>query len=360
MLFCQMMLFKDDLEEDDSPILQPGYILAIQVTAGITSILSTLGASLIIFTYIAFRNLRTTARQLLVSISIADIIVAISHFVGLFANFKRFIYQYNNETWNTSTTDPLCITQAAFSMFGTLASFLLSLAIGVYLVGILVWKKPRIWKRLVPIFYYICWGIPAIMVLPNVIGHYYGFADIGWCYIAKNSLPSSKYESYLLAEYLSYDIWVYLVFIALPVLYITAFVYIRCKKKKNSSYEPLSVLHTPQEVYSGYNENDPYTNLGNNGAPPLAILGGIGDNAQGLVNAILFCVFTKQARQQLFSRQSYLNMCKCRHNSREPEYQTPFDESNRESEYQTTPEESTELNIDRQFYDNAYGVIVNT
>lgn len=26
-------------------------------------------------------------------------------------------------------------------------------------------------------------------------------------------------------------------------------------------------------VYSGYNENDPYTNLGNNGAPPLAILG---------------------------------------------------------------------------------------
>lgn len=53
-------------------------------------------------------------------------------------------------------------------------------------------------------------------------------------------------------------------------------------------------------------------------------------------------------------------MCKCRHNSREPEYQTPFDESNRESEYQTTPEESTELNIDRQFYDNAYGVIVNT
>ena len=70
------------------------------------------------------------------------------------------------------------------------------------------------------------------MVLPNVIGHYYGFADIGeqpidiminnysfigWCYIAKVGVPSSKYESYLLAEYLSYEIWVYLVFIALPL-----------------------------------------------------------------------------------------------------------------------------------------------
>ncbi len=238
-------MFKDEQEEED--FTQPAYILAIKVTAGVTSILSTLGAFLIIFTYISFRNLRTTARQLLVSISIADIIVAISHFVGLLTNFDRFIYQYNNDTWNTSTTDPLCITQAAFSMFGTLASFLLSLAIGVYLVGILVWKKPRIWKRLVPIFYYICWGVPAIMVLPNVIGHYYGFADIGeqpidiminnysfigWCYIAKVGVPSSKYESYLLAEYLSYEIWVYLVFIALPLLYITAFVYIRCKVRK--------------------------------------------------------------------------------------------------------------------------------
>ena len=119
----------------------PGFITAIKVTAGITSILSILGASLIIFTYIAFRNLRTTARQLLVTLSVADIIVATSHFVGLFTNFERFIHEYNNETWNTSTTDPLCISQAAFSVFGTLASFLLSLAIGVYLVGLLISKN---------------------------------------------------------------------------------------------------------------------------------------------------------------------------------------------------------------------------
>ena len=166
-------------QENVTLITEPGFINAIKVTAGVTSILSFLGASLIIFTYIAFRNLRTTARQLLVSLSIADIIVATSHFVGLFANFERFIY---NDTWKTSATDPLCITQAAFSMFGTLASFLLSMAIGVYLVGILVWKKPRIWKKLLPIFYIICWGIPVILVIPNFVEHLYGFtvgANIG-------------------------------------------------------------------------------------------------------------------------------------------------------------------------------------
>lgn len=36
---------------------------------------------------------------------------------------------------------------------------------------------------------------------------------------------------------------------------------------------------------------------------------GIGDNAQGLVNAILFCVFTKQVRKQLFSKEYYMSVC---------------------------------------------------
>ena len=164
------------MSNESFPIIEPGFILAVKLTAGTTSVLSILGASLIIITYVVFPNLRTTARQLLISISIADIIVSLSHLVGLIANFERFIYQFNNETWNTSTSDPLCISQAAFSMFGTLASFLLSLAIGVYLVGLVVWKKPHVWKKTVPVIYIICWGIPSIMVIPNAVVHSFGFA----------------------------------------------------------------------------------------------------------------------------------------------------------------------------------------
>ena len=170
------------MSNESFPVIEPGFILAVKLTAGTTSVLSILGASLIIFTYVIFHNLRTTARQLLISISIADIIVSLSHLVGLFANFERFIYQFNNETWNTSTSDPLCISQAAFSMFGTIASFLLSLAIGVYLVGLVVWKKPHVWKKVLPVIYITCWGVPAIMIVPNVVKRYFGFslgADIG-------------------------------------------------------------------------------------------------------------------------------------------------------------------------------------
>lgn len=168
-------------QEDLNPpiLVEPDYILAIKVTAGLTSILSISGASLIIFTYIAFRKLRTKARQLLVSISIADIIVAGSHFVGLFVNFERFVY---NGTSNISNSDPLCVSQAAFSMFGTLASFLLTLAIGVYLTGLLITKKPGVWQKSIPVIYIVCWGIPATMIIPIAVKKYYGFtlgANIG-------------------------------------------------------------------------------------------------------------------------------------------------------------------------------------
>ncbi|XP_064393999.1 G-protein coupled receptor 157-like [Halichondria panicea] len=350
-------------QDNGTLITEPGFIKAVQVTAGITSILSTLGASLIIFIYIAFRNLRTTARQLLVSLSIADIIVAISHFVGLFANFKRFIYQYNNETWNTSTTDPLCITQAAFSMFGTLASFLLSLAIGVYLVGILVWKKPRSWKKLFPIFYIICWGLPAIVVIPNLAKRLFGFAlgaNIGWCFIAQQvDSSNSDYVDYVITEYLSYEIWVCIVFIALPVLYLTAFIYIRCKRQRNN-YENISSSSLPQggdlkllfvpvvflllRIWSTVLDNIVYHTtdeetwlyyLNSPGIAALVIIAGIGDNAQGLVNAILFCALTKQVRQQLFSKQYYVNVCG-RHNIQ------PI----------SAVDENTQCSNDRHFYDN--------
>ncbi len=45
---------------------------------------------------------------------------------------------------------------------------------------------------------------------------------VGWCYIA-------KHNAFDISELLSYEIWVYLVFIALPVLYLTAFFYLRYK-----------------------------------------------------------------------------------------------------------------------------------
>lgn len=149
------------------PALSDQVILVTQITAGTTCILSILGASLIIFTYVAFKQLRTLARQLLASLSVADIIIAVSHFLGLFVNYKRFITEDEDGSKfisNSSYADPLCITQAAFTMFGTVASLLLSMLIGFYLLVLTQSKTMKPAKCLVPFIYLIGWGVPLVIV----------------------------------------------------------------------------------------------------------------------------------------------------------------------------------------------------
>ena len=64
-------------------------VIAIRVGVGTSSFLSVLGAGLVIASYAAFRDLRTTSRLLLVNLSVADLIVSMSHLVGLIENIGR-------------------------------------------------------------------------------------------------------------------------------------------------------------------------------------------------------------------------------------------------------------------------------
>ena len=151
----------------------------MRITGGSTAILSILGASLIIFTYAAFKNLRTTARQLLVNLSVADIIISASHFVGMLANYESdlsipqlpmFSNPVNhtgfiNDSRSLPYTNALCSTQGALTVFGTVASFLWSMLIAVYMLVLTQSSTARPRKVLVPIIYAVSWGIPVVIVV---------------------------------------------------------------------------------------------------------------------------------------------------------------------------------------------------
>ena len=163
------------------PALSDQVILATQVTATITCILSILGASLIIFTYVAFKKLRTIARQLLVCLSVADIIIAASHFVGLFANYERFLTKDEDGIRvpsNMSYRDSLCIAQGAFSIFGTVASLLLSMMIAGYLLVLTQSKSMRPAKLMLPFIYVISWGVPLVVAVTVASVHSVGFEPL--------------------------------------------------------------------------------------------------------------------------------------------------------------------------------------
>ena len=152
-------------------------LLVMRITGGTTAVLSILGAGLIIFTYVAYKNLRTTARQLLVNLSIADIIVSASHFVGTLQDYKHdlLIAHANDSRRPSFSTNALCDTQAAFTAFGTVASFLWSMLIAVYMVALTQSTSARARKVLVPIIYIISWGVPVVIVIGLAALKYLGY-----------------------------------------------------------------------------------------------------------------------------------------------------------------------------------------
>ena len=157
------------------PTATEPFVLVIQITVGTTCVLSVLGASLIILTYLLFKDLRTTARLLLVNLSVADIFVAGSHFVGLLTNYRRFVTQPCSN--DVTASDAWCATQGGFTMFGTIASFLWTIAVAIYLLVIIVLRRPVAARRLAFILCLLCWGIPAALSIAFGVSGYLGFEE---------------------------------------------------------------------------------------------------------------------------------------------------------------------------------------
>ena len=213
-----------DGSSDHLILASPSFVQAVQVCVGITCVLSALGAALIIFSFAAFKELRTAARQVLLNLSVADIIVAGSHLTGLFLNYERYV-RADQQALEASSRDPRCVSQAAFTVFGTIASFLWTMAIAVYMFCVIVFKKSKLARRLVVAFYLVCWGLPAVIVLYLALEWKFGFQSsitIGWCFIQTNSTIKDVW-----GETVGYDIWTYLTLLVLPVLCVPLFCYLK-------------------------------------------------------------------------------------------------------------------------------------
>ena len=180
------------------------FFLSLRVIVGTTCVVSICGACVIILTYIAFKDLRTLPRQQLVNLSVADIIVAASHLVGLAAlkveKFSDNATYYSNATAAQKT---LCEVQGGFTMGGTIASFLWSLALGFYMLLVIVLRRPDFARHLAYVYYPVCWGVPLALTLWFALVNptYLGFAehaDIGkytihqGVYSTKNTFIYSK------------------------------------------------------------------------------------------------------------------------------------------------------------------------
>lgn len=112
-----------------------------QVVVLCSCALSFLGSSLIVLTFVIWADLRTTPRKLLVFLSLADWLSAVSYAFGVWKVFR------------SDSVD--CVVQGAISTFANTSSFFWTVAIAVYLYVFIVRSSRRVADSLVLFFHLV-------------------------------------------------------------------------------------------------------------------------------------------------------------------------------------------------------------
>jgi len=171
-----------------------------------------------------------------------------------------------------------------------------------------------------------CWGMPLLVAVWLVASDRLGYAPVsgsGWCSL---KLSNSSVNDDIFLVIFANDLWIYLTFFMVTLLYLTTHCHIKFRLKDAnpillSLRGNISALHSADTkfllipgaflllriwsvilmflvVYLQKIPPSPYSYI-------LVYAAGIGDSGQGFVNALLFCVFTPKVRKKL------LCMCCC-------------------------------------------------
>ena len=178
------------------PAVYPGFILALRICVGTTCVLSIFGGLGIVIAYACFLRprpddhldsaeaTRDQLRQILVFLSIADILIAWGHLWGISTYLER-LHDVSSQ-YNTSVPSSDCSVQAVITIYGTIASFMWTVILTM-LVFVLIKHQQKekvkryFGRKAFTIYHLLCWLVPlieiCIMARLNLLG--YDTVDIG-------------------------------------------------------------------------------------------------------------------------------------------------------------------------------------
>ena len=153
--------------------------------------LSTLGASLIIASYVIWKDIRTTSRKILVCISINDLLVSAGYLVG------NLMSEEHRENGHAA-----CIAQSFITSSASIMSFMWSTSLAIYLHLTLARDRQNLANKLIPIFHVISWATgPIINIIASAkgaLGYSSDKVTAGWCWIAHHpDRPENRNEELL-------------------------------------------------------------------------------------------------------------------------------------------------------------------
>ncbi|XP_069466131.1 G-protein coupled receptor 157 [Ambystoma mexicanum] len=298
------------LSSTNAPPL-PEIYLSEQVTVLLSCALSVVGCILIICTHALWPELRSRPRELLLYLSVADLLSAVAYAYGVLRNFE-------SSTWD-------CVVQGALSTFANTSSFFWTVAVALYLYITIVRARPSLADGLLFTFHAVSWGVPllitVIAVSLNKIGYDASYVSVGWCWV------SIEAHDRVLWMLLAGKVWEILAYIILPILYLLIKKHINRAHDALSEYRPIlasapacpprtaiadkklifiPLIFIVLRIWSTVRFiltlcNSPAVNYS-----LLVVLHGIGNTFQGGANCIMFVLCTAVVRRRLFA-------CACCH-----------------------------------------------
>lgn len=207
-----------------SPILakgamQPWERKLSSSVAIITCILSAFGSLLIILSYVCIRPIRSKAREILVHISVMDLIYTMANLIGAAINFNV------DRQRGSPAYEGACKAQGWFAVYGTIGSVLWTIGLTVYLyfkvVTIHLQPRTQTMKVLLVAQYIVGYAFPILVATYYlVLGliSYNRFLSSGWCTI--NVFDVDTRQKKVLQFVIGYDMWMYLSLFLIPFLVI--------------------------------------------------------------------------------------------------------------------------------------------
>ena len=227
---------------NDSKVSPHDYTAYITI---ISSSFSMMGCSLIILTFVLWKDIRTVARAIVVFLAIADFFTAAGYLFGA-------VVSYLNERNHFEPTGyhRLCEVQSFITTAFPISSFLWTTHLAIYLYVAIVNANPALAKKLLILFHITGWGIPLVICLPAVLTNHLGGSSertsVNWCFIYfNNTYPGSQHELRLrLAEYYSFE-FLCGKFWEIAASFIAVFLYISVKivlRKRTVSFRCIHIF----------------------------------------------------------------------------------------------------------------------
>ena len=213
-------MVSDDLIGDE--VNEPLWIVLL---SAIVCILSILGSLAIILAYLCVKKIRSKAREILLHLSIMDILYSTANLIGVWVPYyKNLIATNNTDTSTYRTFHNVCIAQAFMANYGTIGSVLWTLGLAVYLYYRIVSRHHNFTKIVIIILYILCYLLPLYVTLWLFLTNGLGYSDSplsggGWC--------SIRDDVGALESFMTYDIWIWIGIIVLIPLYSLVHIYIR-------------------------------------------------------------------------------------------------------------------------------------